>query len=88
MTLDPRTQLAQTMLIGLANQNHPRTRKKPVPAHERDGRQLERERQSMEALMQALLDPCATVQEARQMSLVQDADVDVTARNTQDRTVG
>jgi len=88
MTLDPRTQLAQTMLMGLTNQNEFLGRKKPVTSKDRDPRRLEQERRSLEALTQALLDPFSTVQEAKLNSLVQRAKVNTQAMIVKDRTSG
>lgn len=64
MTLDPRAQLAQTMLLGLANQKDSAPPKKVRKTQEWTKLETEQARRAMEALTEALLDPCATVQEA------------------------
>lgn len=76
MTLDPRTQLAHTMLMGLRTRDKSVIRQQQETSQKRDGGRVEQERRSMEALTQALLDPCATVQEAVLNSLMQRAEVD------------
>ncbi len=88
MTLDPRTQLAQTMLMGLTRHDESVIRQKRETSKKRKSRQLEQERRSMEALTQALLDPCATVQEAVLNSLVQRAEVDSPVIKGKDRFSG
>ena len=88
MTLDPRTQLAQTMLMGVTNHNKSVTHKKPPTSHHRDRSRLEQERRSMEALTQALLDPCATVQEAMLSSLLQRAEGEPRALHIKDWSAG
>lgn len=85
MTLDPRTQLALTMLMGLRNDHESVVRKIQETSQKRDGRRLEQDRRSMEALTQALLDPCATVQEAILDSLMQRAEMDSPVMKEQDR---
>ncbi len=88
MTLDPRTQLAYTILMGLRNHHESVAHKKRETSHTRDDRRLEQERRSMEALTQALMDPCATVQEAVLNSLVQRAEVDSPVMKEKDRISG
>lgn len=88
MTLDPRTQLAHTMLMGLRNDHKSVVRKNQKPSQKRDGRWLEQERRSVEALTKALLDPCATVQEAVLHSLMKRAEVDSPAEKEKDRFSG
>ncbi len=84
MTLDPRTQLAQTMLMGVTNQNKSVIRQKPSTSLHRDRTRLKEEQRSMEALTHALLDPCATVQEAMLSSLLQRSEVDSPSINTKE----
>jgi len=76
MTLDPRTQLALMMVTGLTSQQDQGKVKRQFAAPDRDRLRKEQERRSMEALTQALLDPCTTVQEAVLDSLLQLAGVD------------
>jgi len=76
MTLDPRTQLALTMVIGLTSQQESGNRKAQPRANEGHRLRKEYERQSMEALTQALLDPCTTAQEAVLDSLLQRTEID------------
>ncbi len=71
MTLDPRTQLAIMMVTGLKSQQDQGKVKRQYAAPDRDRLCKEQERRSMEALTQALLDPCTTVQEAVLDSLLQ-----------------
>ncbi len=76
MTLDPRTQLALMMGSGLTRQQDQGKVKRQFAAPDRDRLRKEQERRSMEALTQALLDPCTTVQEAVLDSLLQRTGVD------------
>ena len=76
MTLDPRTQLALTMVTGLTSQQKPGNRRGYPTANERDRLWKKQERRSMEALTQALLDPCTTVQEAVLDSLLERTESD------------
>ncbi len=76
MALDPRAQLALTMVTGLMSQQEPGNRKGYPTANERDRLWKKQERRSMEALTQALLDPCTTVQEAVLDSLLQRTESD------------
>jgi len=76
MTLDPRTQLAIMMVTGLTSPQGQGKVKRQFPAPDRDRLRKEQERRSMEALTQALLDPCTTVQEAVLDSLLQRTKVD------------
>ena len=76
MALDPRAQLALTMVTGLMSQQEPGNRKGYPNANERDRLWKKQERRSMEALTQALLDPCTTVQEAVLDSLLQRTEID------------
>lgn len=76
MTLDPRAQLALTMVTGLRSQQEPGNQKGYPTANERDRLWKKQERRSMEALTQALLDPCTTVQEAVLDSLLQRTEID------------
>ena len=88
MTLDPRTQLALTMVAGLKNQQEPQNRKRQQTANERDRLRKEQERRSMEALTQALLDPCTTVQEAVLDSLLQRSVIDSPVLDAKGRVSG
>ena len=88
MTLDPRTQLAQTMLRGFTSQNASKTRKKTEISNERDRPRKSRDRQSMEALTQALLDPFTTVQEAELNSLIRDTEIASPVMKGNPRTSG
>jgi hypothetical protein len=84
MTLDPRTQLAHTMVAGLTSQQEPRKQKRKSTIIERDRLGKEQERRSMEALTQALLDPCTTVQEAVLHSLLQRTSIHSPSWNKKD----
>ena len=84
MALDPRTQLALTMVTGLMSQQEPGNRKRPSMAKESSRLSQKRERRSMEALTQALLDPCTTVQEAVLDSLLQRSMIDSSSSSEKD----
>lgn len=68
MRLDPRAQLAFTIVNEFTNQEEPQNLHHSHPSHEQD--RLREEQGRIEALTQALLDPCTTVQEAVLESLV------------------
>ena len=76
MALDPRAQLALTMVTGLRSQQEPGNQKGYPNANERNRLWKKQERRSMAALTQALLDPCTTVQEAVLDSLLQRTEID------------
>lgn len=84
MTLDPRTQLAHTMVAGLTSQQAPRKQKRKPTIIERDRLGEGQERRSMESLTEALLDPFTTVQEAVMDSLLQRAHIDSSSLNRKD----
>ena len=86
MTLDPRTQLAITMLTGLTNHQEPLHRKRQPIAVKPE--RLRKEQRAMEALTQALLDPCTTVQEAVLDALLQDTMIDSPSLEKKDRSSG
>ena len=82
MALDPRAQLALTMVTGLTTRTEPRNRRRTVVGHERE--RLRQEQRATEALTQALLDPCATVQEAMLTSLLQQSTKDPSLSHEKD----
>lgn len=86
MTLDPRTQLAQTMLMGLAEPKEPIFRKRSATTNNQGHLKNEQDQHSIEALTQALLDPFTTVQEAVLDSQLQRAEVDSPVKNEKNRT--
>lgn len=86
MTLDPRTQLAQTMMMGLTETKKPASGKRPATANNRGRRNKEQDRHSVEALTQALLDPFTTVQEAVLDSQLQRVEIDSPVKNGKNRT--
>lgn len=87
MTLDPRTQLALTMVHGLAGQQEPQNQKRRHTPNEQNGLLKKQERRYMEALTKALLDPCTTVQEAEMETLLQQTLIDSPSMNGKDRTL-
>lgn len=85
MTLDPRAQLAQTMLTALASPLETGKSKNLSTSHDRDRLRKDQERRSMEALTQALLDPCTTVQEAVLESMLQRTVIDPLSEDRKNR---